>query len=166
MMKKNKNRAKYEPRVERALQRRGEWNRSKNVAIAQNNAEMTDSQHRAMAILSEYRHWMHCNSKAFFDERELFTKYSNFLIYALPTMLRVNGLPGLDLTEELRQMPTKTLTDSLGLDDEYVGLARETCISVEERINKRIETYMRHIDEVYGTWYAPTGCNRGYVMTA
>lgn len=143
--------------------KREEWNRNRMQRCAESE-ELTEIQHTALAILSAYRHQMHCGKSEFFKAKSgLKEKFSNFVTYAMPIMLRQAGLPPLNLETNLRYMPDDEMAKELGLEGEFLDLARSTCEAEAERLNRAIEGYLEGIDRRTHntTWYAPTGMTRG-----
>ena len=91
------------------------WNERKEnyvketMRICANNSLLSDSQHRALALLATYRHKLHKNSNALFDdERSQNNRYVAFLVKNLPIMLYQASLPSLDLSREMDILITKT----------------------------------------------------------
>lgn len=140
--------------------KRAEWNRNRLRNCAESD-ELTEVQHTALAILSSYRHQMHCGKGEFFKSKSgLKEKFSNFITYAMPIMLRQAGLPPLYLETNLRYMPDDEMAEQLGLEGEYLELAKSTCEAEAERLNRAIEGYLAGIDRKADTWYAPSGMTR------
>lgn len=94
--------------------------------------EMSESQHRAISMLSYYRRAFIRNKEGFEMDNYIAKKiYTNFFLKSLPIMLRSSNLPELNLERRF----TGTL-DSNGIINDIDG-------------------YLRYIDRRFGTWYAP-----------
>jgi len=140
-------------------EKRQDWNRRRLTDNAR-NSRLTKSQHIALYILSKYRHDAHCNAEKFYNDSTLeAVRFRNFINGPMNIMLRNVNLPELDLTQFIH-MPDKDYARAMGLDGEYEELAKSTCLSQMEKLNKAIEGYLKSIDKKYCTWYAPSGGQR------
>ena len=127
--------------------RRTVWAQKRSRMNAENK-HLNDSQHRAISMLAFFRHNFHCEMGCLYHpESGTYRKFSNFFMNTLPTMLRVAGLPSLNLN---------------GFFSENVGSIEDSLL-LGERINESIENYLAGIDFLYGTWYAPCGFTREVV---
>ena len=94
--------------------------------------EMSESQHRAVSMLTYYRRSFIRNIDSFKTEHTVSRKiYTRFFLNSLPIMLRSSNLPELDLRKRFIGTP-----DGNGIVEDVDG-------------------YLRYIDRKYGTWYAP-----------
>ena len=94
--------------------------------------EMSESQHRAVSMLTYYRRNFIHNMDSFETEHTISRKiYTGFFLNSLPIMLRSSNLPELNLKNRFIGTP-----DSNGIVEDVDG-------------------YLRYIDRKFGTWYAP-----------
>lgn len=127
--------------------RRTVWAQKRSHQNAQNK-HLNDNQHRAISMLAFFRHNFHCDMGClYYPESGAYKKFSNFFTNTLPTMLRVAGLPNLNLNE--------FFANSIN--------SYEDSLEIGEMINDSIENYLAGIDFLYGTWYAPCGFTRELV---
>ena len=128
-----------------------------NTCNAMNN-NLTMNQHRALAILSTYRHKIHVNMGSLYcSSSEEGRRYLDFMAKQMPIMLRQTGLPNLDLSLELSLLVRDCEEErfnrtALPTDRYFQKMAR----ILAEEINTKIENYLLEIDLQYGTSYSPS----------
>lgn len=131
--------------------RRTLWSQNRTKRNAENKT-LSECQHRALSLIAYFRHSFHCDMGClFFPESGAYRKYSNFFNITVPTMLRVAGLPQLNLSE-------------IHLPESFASIEESEMFG--EQINQVIENYLAGIDFLYGTWYAPSGYARECVGLA
>ena len=126
---------------------------------------LTEEQHKTLANLANLRHQLHVSKEDLFNDEsatgnDLWHTYDSIDEKLTECGLEPMGLP--DYTEDF--------ITSLDYDIDDKGLSyeewyeEEYCVFVDqmEEVNEKIETYLRSIDEKYGTKYAPTGATRLY----
>ena len=132
-----------------------------NLRRCARNGSLSESQHRALAMLATYRHKMHVDRKVLFDDESgRSSKYLNFLKNTMPIMLHQASLPNLDLSEELGVLIPKTKAGEYA-DSRLPKLYFEHIADlVAEQINLKIEDYLGGMDYEFGTSYAPSRISR------
>ena len=135
-----------------------ELNVKGNMRHCAKNEALSQSQHRALALLATYRHKMHVNKREFYNsESEKNRRYMDFLTKTMPIMLYQAALPELNLEEELRVLVTDKDVYKYEATRLPSGRYFEIVADfIAESINGKIEEYLGRIDCEYGTSYAPT----------
>lgn len=122
------------------------------------NEELSIKQHRALAVLSTYRHKIHSDKEAlYYSSSSSNRKYRDFLLKTMPVMLSQAGLPELDLRKDFQILMNDVQAqkyDTEGLPSSTYF--RSVAVAIAETINVKIEDYLLKIDLEYGTQYAPT----------
>ena len=146
---------------EKAMEKKSNYIKT-TMRICATNDSLTESQHRALAILATYRHKLHKDKTFYYDDdASKRDKYINFLKNILPIMLHQASLPDLDFSKELEMLVTRNQAESFNNIMFPSGEYFETVAGyIAEQINLRIEDYLGGIDYEYGTSYAPSRLSR------
>lgn len=146
-----------------------EWS-AKRMLANREKETLTEAQCDAIEELCRFRHELHCNQKALFHTgSSYYSEYWDNIGYNghesdINKTLCNAGLP-LIFNHEEDVLPTDDdiNSDDYDTDDDYQEEHDELLLEVLEfasEVNKEIEKYLRSIDEMYGTDYAPSGATR------
>ena len=121
---------------------------------------LSEEQHDALAWLCMIRHDMHVSKDSFFlSESADHEKYWGYVEREISDRLRSVNLPSFDFRFDEADYITDYTYEVDGLDYESAYLQTMEYI---EGFNRYIESYLRDIDSMHGTQYAPTGYSRIY----
>lgn len=121
---------------------------------------LSEEQHDALAWLCKIRHDMHVSKDSFFlSESADHEKYWGYVDNGISDRLRSVNLPPFDFIFDEADYVTDSTYEVDGLDYESAYLQTMEYV---EGFNRYIESYLRDIDSMHGTQYAPTGYSRIY----
>jgi hypothetical protein len=118
-------------------------------------SSLTEEQHYASSEICSIRHELHSNQESIYKTGSSnFSKFNNYLDYKIKEILDEVGLKN-NLSWNVDILPTDYEDDSNYEDD----IQEIYCFM--EKVNREIESFLRSVDNMYGTEYCPTGKLRG-----